>query len=152
MALLDRSVFRQALAALITLNANFKTVFDYMPDLDTLSEDTKWPIAIVTSSGTNQLMLSQHTNPSDFQMDVFILVRSNEREIAGSTWDESDAEDKIDELDQIIRQIVRNNVGTVAGVDSMKIDGTSQSETAILGSISYRTESYTVVGHNPAGE
>ena len=61
MALTNRSVFRKALAALIDANANFKVVYDYMPDLGTLKMLS--PAAIVTSGGTTQQMLSLHTIP-----------------------------------------------------------------------------------------
>ena len=150
MALTNRSTFRKALAVFIDDNANFKVVFDYIPDLDTVKGRT--PVCFVRSAGTDQTMLSLHTNPSDFHMLVTIAVRSHDRDLDGGTWEEDDAEDKIDELDQIIRQIIRDNTGNVGGVSMMQISGLSDSGFDIVGGIPYRVEEYTIIGHNPAGE
>jgi hypothetical protein len=145
MALINRSVFREALAALIDANDNFDLVFDYMPNIT--SDDNRWPIVFVTSGGTDQEMLSYQVNPSDFIVKVEIAVRENDS-VLGGTWTETDAEGKIDELDQIIRQIIRDNVGAVSGASAMRIEGASTTGWRIIGGVSYRAEEYTVIGHN----
>jgi hypothetical protein len=135
-----RQTARDALAALFVADGSWQAVYGYMPNDEEL--DGQSPVLTVRSGGTAQEMASLHVNPTSYRYLLRTMVLAND---ADSSWSESNAEDKLDELDQKLRQVIRDNVGGVAGSNFLRFDpGASTTGYSIIDGELYRWEERTI--------
>jgi len=136
----SREVTRDALVALFDANAIWNAVYGYVPKATTL--DGKWPLLVVTSAGTRQDMLSISNNPTYYTFACVSFVLMDDE----ASWNEDDAEDKIDEIDKIFRQIIRDNASGNAFAHSVRFaDTQSRTDYMMLDGRGYRTEQWMIV-------
>lgn len=107
--LLSRKTARDALVALFTAQDLWEGgVFGYVPKDSAVKG--KSPVMFITSFGTDQTMAGRNLNPATYTFTVWSMVLS-------STPDESQteslAEDDLDNLDRVVRQVVRDNSGAL---------------------------------------
>jgi hypothetical protein len=138
----SREVARDGLVALFTADGTWQAVYGYVPKATTI--DGQWPFLVLTSAGTLQGMAGESYNPTEYTFSAvsFVLMDDN------ADWNEDDAEDKLDELDQKFRQIIRDNptAGTFADA-LMFADNQSRTDYAIVGGVAYRTEEWLITVH-----
>jgi hypothetical protein len=104
----SREPIRKALVALFAAEGSWKLVFGYIPRGDEIKSNT--PFLFITSAGTQQTMSGKFLNPATYSFNIMSAVLMADQ--AGN-WTESDAEDKVDELDQTVRQVIRDNTGSL---------------------------------------
>ena len=138
-----RKTAREAVAALFRANGTWQTVYDHEPR-DLAGES---PVLTIRSGGTlTSNMFNASPTAFLFVLTNYVLVTD------GATWGPDDAEDKLDELDREIREIVRDN--TPAGCDYIELDE-SASVTAYVedeGGHIYRTETFTLRAELATGQ
>jgi hypothetical protein len=141
MALKSRKATRQALATLLDGGGEWNAVYNHMPSEDTIKSND--PILVVLSAGTVQEFRGTDNNPSEFQFAIKAYVLKEGRE--------ETAEDDIDDFDAAIRQLIRDNVGSIGDVDAFRFsDSPSIAGQSIIGKL-YRTETWLVLGKVATG-
>ena len=108
----SRETARDALAALFVSNGSWQAVYNYGAAGKIIAEGNS-PVLIIRSRGTQQSMAGLSTNPRSYRLSLqsWVLATS---EIAADNWSSDDAEDKVDTLDQVLCQIIRDNVSNAA--------------------------------------
>jgi hypothetical protein len=92
-------------------------------------------------------MNALHTNPTMYRFVVTSFVIRNDK----ASFDESDCEDKMDELDMTFRQTIRDNAGGISGGDYLRFgEGISRTGYLLIGEM-YRFEEWEVLAHFVAG-
>jgi hypothetical protein len=116
---LSREPIRKALLALFEAEGSWKLTFGYIPRGDEVKSNS--PFLFITSAGTQQTMSGRFLNPATYSFNIMsaVLMAS-----ADGNWTESDAEDKVDELDQTVRQIIRDNTGSLGSGVVMSMEDT----------------------------
>lgn len=139
-----RETARDALVALFIATTKWESVYGYMPG----AFDEESPVLTIRSGGTQQSMESFDVNPTEYQYVLKSFVLLDDK--AG--WTSPNAEDKIDELDQTFRQVIRENAGGILGGDWLKFQaGLSSTGFVIIDGETYRTEEWTVSAHFAKG-
>lgn len=136
----SRQTIRERLATLITSTGEFAAVYDYVPAVKTISGMT--PFCIVLSTGSNQQMSGINTNPVDFSFSVSVYVKRYE----DANYTSQDARDKLDDLDRVIRQVVRDNAAGATVADMLLFDGSfSTVQHTEIDSTPYLVEPRTII-------
>lgn len=144
-----RKTIRDGLVALFTANDSWEVVYGYIPKVTTI--DGKSPLLVITSAGTDQSMAGLNTNPAEYTFTFVSFVRMDDS-VSGGTWSEDDAEDKLDELDTVFRQVVRDNAGGGSFADSLMFaDTQSRTDYAMIDGVGYRTEEWILTAHHYSG-
>jgi hypothetical protein len=136
----SRKLVRDEIVSLFVATGAFQDVFSYWPSSDDIL--AKNPLLLVRSGGTSQSFEGQDNNPTEYAFELTVFVNASE-----SAQSSSSAEDQLDALDLVIRQVIRDNAGGSTNADMYKFDvGTSTVGDFILnGSISYIREVRTMI-------
>lgn len=143
----SRELVRDELGALFTSNASWQKVYQYAPSLNEIKGKT--PILIIRSRGTRQDMAGVETNPTSYQflLSSWVLAYSED-----GGWTSANAEDKIDELDKTIRQIIRDNAAGGTNANLYRFDpGYSEVIDTIIEGVPYIIETRIIHAELPRG-
>jgi len=144
----SREAVRDELVTLFTNNGSWQEVYGYAPDLNEIIGKT--PVLMVRSRGTAQDMAGDETNPASYQFAITTWVLAYSED---GNWTSANAEDKIDELDKVVRQVIRNNAGGGSNADQYRFDP-AQSEVRdviLQGGVPYMVESRLIYADLPRG-
>lgn len=111
----SRELIRDELVALFVANGSWQNVYGYRPPITEFKGKT--PLLTIRSGGTEQDMAGLDLNPTShsFLISSYVLAYS-----AADSWTSAMAEDKLDELGQLVRQVIRNNTGTLTNADLLR--------------------------------
>lgn len=149
----SRELVRDALVTIFKASAKganqFKEIYGYAPSANEILASS--PLLVIRGTGTLQEMNMQETNPTRYRLVLSVMVRSYDDSVTpalDSAW----AEDKIDDLDRLVRQIIRNNTQNAAW-NTMDFDEEfSQKDDVIVGKgVPYIIESRSVIIKLPIG-
>ena len=140
---LSREAVRDELAALFTADGSWFQVFQYFPAVQAMKGKT--PLLIIRSRGTVQDMAGVETNPATYRFLIssWVLAFSP---LSADNWTSTDAEDKLDELDQKLRQVIRNNAGGGTNADMYRFEpGFSVVDDVIIEGLPYIVETRAIL-------
>lgn len=141
----SRELVRDELVALFTANGNWQNVYGYVPAVSAF--ESKYPILLIRGRGTEQRLNNQDNNPALYRM---VLINYVLADSAGGITSAT-AEDELDRLDKIIRQVIRDNAGSLTTADNLYFDGSSEVIDVKVGNVPYIQEIYTVMAHLSSG-
>lgn len=138
----NRELVRDEIAALFTSDGSWQTVYNYSADVSDFVGQT--PVLFVVSAGSEVEMAGEFNNPTRYR---FLISSHVLRKSDGDNWTPANAEDKLDELDLKVRQIIRNNAGSLSNGDLMQLEsGMSQViRVDVKEGITYLTETRAVI-------
>lgn len=138
----SRELVRDELVALFVANGSWEEVFGYFPGLDEIHGKT--PVLIIRSRGTLQSMEGVFNNPSQYRFFISNWVLADSPSDSGVT--SSASEDKVDELDKTVRQIIRDNTGATSNADLYQFEQSfSQVDDVIIGGLPYIVETRAII-------
>lgn len=137
----SRELVRDELVSKFVANGAWQAVYGYFPATKTFVGRS--PILIIRSRGTSQDMAGEFTNPSSYRFLISSWV------IAGSPTDTSItsaiAEDELDNLDKIVRQVIRDNAGGMTTANLLRFEaGQSQVDDIIIEGNPYIVETRAI--------
>lgn len=135
-----RELVRDELVTLFAATNKWSEVYGYFPSVEEVAG--KSPVLIIRSRGTLQQMAGVGTNPVSYRflLSSFVLAYTE-----NGTWTSANAEDKLDELDQQIRQVIRDNAN-LTNADVLRFDeGGSQVVDTIIEGQPYIVETRTII-------
>ena len=138
-----RELIRDDLVTLFTANGSWQSVYGYFPGTNEMKGKT--PVLVIRSRGTSQDMAGAVTNPTAYRfvLSSFVLAYS---ENSADNWTSDDAEDKLDELDKVLRQVIRDNAGGGSYADRFEFEpGYSQVDDIIIEGLPYIVESRGII-------
>lgn len=143
----SRELVRDELKALFVANASWAQVFSNGAALrDFLGQS---PLLMIRSRGTSQVFATLDTNPATYRFLISSWVLAYR---ASDNWDNTEAEDKLDELDKTVRQIIRNNAGSMTYANVLSFEeGPSQVDDIIIEGLGYIVETRAVLAYLPRG-
>ena len=139
----SRELVRDELATLFTADGSWQSVFGYFPAVEAFKGRT--PILIIRSRGTEQDMAGLETNPASYRflLSSWVLAFSP---LSADNWTSTDAEDKLDELDMKLRQVIRDNAGGGTNADLYRFEpGFSQVDDVIIEGVPYIVETRAIL-------
>lgn len=142
----NRKTVRNALTALFTAyNTATPTWAEIYKHLVPVKDFAgRSPILRILSDGSQTRFNNEFTNPTQFRFEIssFVLVYR-----ASDNWSSPDTADKIDDLNTLIRQIIRNNAGGIASAcDQLRLeDSPSQVAYDMREGRLYAVETITVI-------
>lgn len=143
----SRELVRDELVTLFVANGSWQEVYGYAPSVDELSGKT--PILVIRSRGTIQNFANLETNPVTYRFVISSAVLAYS---ASDSWNSANAEDKLDELDKVVRQVIRNNAGSLTyGVNMRFETAVSEVSDPIREGLPYILESRFVLVDLPRG-
>lgn len=143
----SRELVRDELAALFVANGSWQNVYHQATGMNAFLG--KSPVLIIRSRGTSQAFETLDTNPTAYRFLVSSWVLAYR---ASDNWDNTEAEDKLDELDMIARQIIRNNAGSMTYANNLYIEeGFSQVDDIITEGLGYIVETRAAIAYLPRG-
>lgn len=143
----NRELVRDELVALFVADGSWQSVYGYYPGHSVISGQT--PVLTVLSAGTQQVMNGAFTNPTSYR---FILSSFSLQSSTSDNWTPANAEDKLDALDLKVRQIIRDNAGSLTNGNIIRFGaGYSQVEYQIIESLPYQIESRDIFVDLPSG-
>lgn len=101
------------------------------------------PILRITPFSSDRRFNNEWTNPTEygFQIVNFVLVYR-----ARDNWSSDDATDKIDECNEVISQIIRDNAGGIAGAcNQLSFNGASNVSYDMKEGSLYAIETFNVI-------
>lgn len=101
------------------------------------------PILRILPKGSERQFSNEWTNPTEFRFEItnFVLVYR-----ARDNWSSNDATDKIDECDEVISQIIRNNAGGITGAcNQLRFINASSVSYDMKEGCLYAIEAFTVI-------
>lgn len=144
----SREAVRDELVTLFTSNGSWQAVYGYFPGTDAFVGLS--PILTIQSMGTEQDMAGQDTNPASYRFVItsWVLAFSED-----GSWTAAQAEDKVDELDKVTRQVIRNNAGGGTNADQYRFEaGMSEvRRIPVAGGPPYIVESRFILADLPKG-
>ena len=136
-----RELCRDELVSKFVTNASWQNVYGYFPAASELVGKT--PVLLVLSDGTLQRFANLETNPVSYQ---FLLINFVLADSDSDSWTPALASDNLDDLDRAIRQLIRDNAGSLTTATNLRFaDGFSQRRDMNVGGKPYMTETYTVI-------
>jgi len=144
----SRELVRDQLVSLFTANNSWQEVYGYMPSVEELLGKT--PFLIIRSKGTSQEMSGVETNKASYRFILSSWVLAGGKNDASVT--SSAAEDDLDTLDKVLRQVIRDNTGTITYGNIIRFEsGYSEVSDVIVQGLSYITESRFILVDLPRG-
>jgi hypothetical protein len=143
----SRELVRDELVALFVSDGSWQDVYGYYPAVSEIKGRS--PVLIVRSAGTQQSMAGLHTNPASysFLLTTWVLAYSED-----GNWTSADAEDKLDDLDRVLRQVIRDNAMGGTYATQYRFDGGfSNRDDLILEGVPYIVETRTIFADLPRG-
>ena len=137
----SREAVRDELGTLFTSAGNWQEVYNHFPSVDEMKGKT--PILIIRSRGTDQDMANLNTNPATYRflLSSWVLAFSD-----SDSWTSANAEDKLDELDKVLRQVIRDNAGGGSNADLYRFEaGLSQVDDVIIEGMPYIVETRAIL-------
>ncbi len=145
----SRKPIRDGLVALLIASGGWQKVFGYIPTEDEI--DGQEPLLVIMSAGTEQEMDTIALNPSEYIFSFTSMILMDDTDVGGS-YDSQDTEDKLDELDQKLRQVIRDNAVGAGLADQLNfVGGASQTDTITLYDVLYRTETRAILARHESG-
>ena len=142
-----RETARDSLVSLFTTNASWDLVFGYQPSQNEINQ--RGSVLIISSGGTEQQAQALDFNRAVYRFNFMSLVLVADTDADGS-WTEANCEDRLDNLDAAIRQVVRTNMGGAGGY-FLRFEGGSTTGYIIIGGAEYRTEQRVIIADYPSG-
>jgi len=144
--LVTRETIRDGLVTLATATGKWQAVYGYVPKDNAVRGQS--PFLVILSLGTLQSMESEGKNPAEYSLSVMSHVLMNDK----GSWTEANAEDKLDELDKVLRQLIRDNASGSSYCDAFTfLASPSQTDFVMIGGEQYRTEARVIIGHHYSG-
>jgi len=137
----SREAVRDELGTLFTADGSWQEVYNHFPSVDEIKGKT--PVLIIRSRGTQQDMANLNTNPATYRLllSSWVLAYSS-----SDGWTSANAEDKLDELDKVLRQVIRDNAGGGSNADLYRFEpGMSQVDDVIIEGIPYIVETRAIL-------
>lgn len=143
----SRELVRDEITTKFTNNGAWQEVYGYHPSVNEL--ENKTPFLVIRSAGTSLEMRNEWTNKTVYRFAIISYVLAYS---ASDNWTSANAEDKLDELDKVVRQVIRDNTASMATCDRLELDnGLSQPQDVIIEGVPYIRESRFVSAHLEAG-
>lgn len=143
----SRELVRDELVSKFTATNAWQEVYGYHPSVNEIQDKT--PFLVIRSAGTEQNMANEWTNKAIYRFAVISYVIAYR---ASDNWTSAHAEDKLDDLDRLVRQVVRDNAGSMTTCDDLLLDnGLSQPQDVILEGLPYIRESRFISAYLQAG-
>lgn len=140
----SRETIRDAVYTLFSgyAPATFKAVYNNWPDVGQAKGQS--PILMITSSGTGQGMANLNTNPTEFRLMLTVLVKTHDD--SDSSFTRATAMDKIDTLDALVRQVIRDAIsGLNPNWDNIAFEGgLTTVENIIFEGLPYMVEAHPI--------
>jgi hypothetical protein len=109
------------------------------------------PILYVTGFGTGRRFETLHTNPTTHRFLLSVMVMEYDRD-ASPQWFSEDAEDKLDDIEVIIAQVIRDSAGSLTKADTMNFEsGLSTVESRMVEGQLYIVETRSLIAFLPKG-
>lgn len=145
----SRETIRDAIHALFSgyAPATFKAVYKNWPNVGEAKAQS--PVLMITSSGTGREMKGLNTNPTKFRILITVLVKSSDPSDASFT--RATAMDKIDTLDALVAQTIRDNAGNGNWSAINFEEGLTTVENIIFEGLPYMVETHPVLVYLPRG-
>lgn len=141
---LSREAVRDEIAAFFVADGSWQNVYGYFPGVDDIKGKT--PICIIRSRGTQMNMQGVVTNPTQYRFLISSWVLAYSANSADS-YTSATAEDKLDELDKVVRQLIRDNT-TGTNYNNLLLDGGfSEVDDVIIEGVPYIVETRSVTAH-----
>lgn len=143
----SRELVRDELAALFVADGSWQEVYQYWPGTNEIAGKT--PVLIIRSRGTRQDMAGVFTNPASYRFLVssWTIAYSSAASITSSS-----AEDTLDTLDKTLRQIVRDNAGSLTNGDLIRFEeGYSEVIDVVAENLPYIVETRAILVDLVAG-
>lgn len=143
----SRKLVRDELVTLFAANGSWQEVYGYFPSAALAAGRT--PVLMIRSRGTRQDMAGVWINPASYRflLSSFVLAYSS-----SDSWTSANAEDKLDELDKVLRQVIRDNVGSLTYADNLRFEeGFSDVSDIDLGGNPYIVETRAILVDLPSG-
>ena len=129
----NRKTARAALKTLFVSNGNWQAVYEATPN----TFDRQTPVLVLRSGGTRQLM-QYATDPATFRIEYRTYVLYEDPNAPDDYGDE-ECEDKLDDLDKEMREVVRDN--TPSGADAIELgEGFTETGYEMVDGVVYRWE------------
>jgi hypothetical protein len=139
--LANRKTVRAALVAMFESTGEWVNVYGHQP----ATYKRKTPVMTILSDGTGSESNTRDLNPTDFIFKVRNYVLMDDKT---GVWTTPEAEDKLDDLEQIYRQTVIDNQGNkgVTTVDLLQLDPSPSiaGVSVLRDGVPYRTEEFTL--------
>ena len=143
----SRKLVRDELVTLFAATGNWQNVYGYIPDTGEIVGKT--PLLIILSRGTEQEMAGLETNPVTYR---FVLTSMVLAYSATDAWTSALAADKVDELDMVFRQVIRDNVGSLATANTLRFEAKiSTVEDVLVENKPYILERWAILAHLDRG-
>lgn len=143
-----RELVRDELVALFVANGSWQDVYGYKAANTEISGRS--PVLTLVATGTRQRFENLDTNPASYRFEIINYVMSSSDSDASVTT--SVAEDELDNLDKVIRQIIRNNAGSLTNASNLYFDDNySNVERGAIGNTPYIRETYVIFADLPGG-
>jgi len=108
------------------------------------------PLLYVTTAGTERRFAMLNTNPSKHHFLVSVMVMEYDKD-ATPQWFSEDAEDKLDDLEELVSQVIRDNVQSANWTVMQFVEGLSSVESRVLEGQLYIVETRMVSTFAPSG-
>ncbi len=136
----SRELVRDELVALFVANNTWNNVYGYFPSAAELVGKT--PVLMIRSRGTQQQMAALHTNKASYRffLTTFVAI------VTGAV-----AEDEIDTLDKVLRQVIRDNTSLTNANNIRFASDYSDVSDVEVGGKPYILETYTIYADLASG-
>lgn len=141
----SRELVRDELVSLFTANNSWQAVYGYIPAVNVFEGMT--PILVIRSRGSLQNFANLETNPASYQFGIVSYVRA----YSAGEISSAQAEDKLDDLDKVVRQVIRDNAGSMTTAINLRFDGASEVRDIDIGSVPYMAEARILIADLPRG-
>lgn len=122
-----------------TGSAGWQEVYGYLPSPTEVGG--KSPFLTIRRRGTGQDMEGEFKNPTAHRFLCVSMVLAYD---SAASWGSDDAEDKLDELNQLFRQTIRNNAGGASVADQLRFGAPSQVNDVLFGGKPYIMETFEI--------
>lgn len=146
----SRKAVREEIAGFFVADGSWTKVFDYDPGIKELVKET--PVVFIRSAGTEQDFATRDTNKTTYLFEIVSIVLASDGLGDTSIWTPSLAQDKVDDLDRSVRQIIHDNSGTATTANNFIFTGPSGVSPQIFeGGQPYIIETRTLTASLPRG-
>lgn len=135
----SRKLVRDELVALFTANNSWQAVYGYVPAIKVFAGMT--PLLIIRSRGTVQDFAALETNPAEYRFGIASFCRA----YSAGEITPAQAEDTLDTLDTVVRQVIRNSAGSMTTADNLRFDGESEVRDVTIEGLPYMVETRFVI-------
>lgn len=140
----SRELVRDELVSKFVANGAWVGVYGYEPSVDEVKGTS--PFLIIRSRGTSQDMSGEFTNKTGYRFTVSSWVVASSP--TDNTITSAIAEDELDNLDKIVRQVIRDNAGGMTTSDYLAFeDGVSQVSDVIVNGLPYMVETRAIFAY-----